>query len=81
MGSVRADVGVPAEQSRLESVRTQAIRIGPGLLADLDSAVRAQFLRRWSQIFDPGAKASADFRPRTHSPLQLGGGSETGQLP
>jgi len=47
MGSVRDDVGVPPEQSRLKMVRTQAIRIGPGLLADLDSLVRAQFLRRW----------------------------------
>jgi len=50
MGSVRDDVGVPPEQSRLKVVRTQAIRIGPGLLADLDSLVRAQFLRRWSHL-------------------------------
>ena len=50
MGSVRADVGVPSQQARLNSVRTQAIRIGPGLLSDLDSLVRAQFLRRWHQL-------------------------------
>jgi iron(III) transport system substrate-binding protein len=50
MGSIRADVGVPAEQSHLTPVRIQAIRIGPGLLVDLDSLVRAQFLRRWPQL-------------------------------
>jgi iron(III) transport system substrate-binding protein len=49
MGSVRADIGVPTGQARLDAVRTQAIRIGPGLLSDLDSLVRAQFLRRWQQ--------------------------------
>ncbi|MES2292749.1 MAG: ABC transporter substrate-binding protein [Pseudomonadota bacterium] len=50
MGSVRSDVGFPANQAKLDPVRTQAIRIGPGLLADLDSLVRAQFLRRWRQM-------------------------------
>ena len=49
MGSVRTDVGVPREQARLNGIRTQAIRIGPGLLSDLDSLVRDQFLRRWHQ--------------------------------
>ena len=49
MGSVRADTGVPHDQSRLDPIRTQAIRIGPGLLSDLDQLVRAQFLRRWRQ--------------------------------
>lgn len=49
MGSVRADIGVPKGQARLDAIRTQAIRIGPGLLSDLDSLVRAQFLRRWQQ--------------------------------
>ena len=53
MGSVRADIGVPQGQGRLDAVRTQAIRIGPGLLSDLDSLVRAQFLRRWRQTRDP----------------------------
>jgi iron(III) transport system substrate-binding protein len=53
MGSVRTDVGVPRDQRRL--IRTQAIRIGPGLLSDLDSLVRAHFLRRWHQTRDaPG---------------------------
>jgi iron(III) transport system substrate-binding protein len=32
-----------------EAGRAQAIRIGPGLLAGLDSLVRAQFLRRWTR--------------------------------
>ena len=50
MGSVRSDVGVSRDQVRLNSIRTQAIRIGPGLLSDLDSLVRAQFLRRWHQL-------------------------------
>lgn len=47
MGPVRHDVPVPAQQSEIDPVRIQAIRIGPGLLSDLDSLVRAQFLRRW----------------------------------
>ena len=50
MGSVREDVGVPSEQSLLKPSRTQAIRIGPGLLADLDGVVRSQFLRRWPKL-------------------------------
>jgi iron(III) transport system substrate-binding protein len=54
MGSVREDVGVPSEQLFLNSARTQAIRIGPGLLADLDSLVRMQFLRRWPQLPSAG---------------------------
>lgn len=53
MGSVRADIGVPRGQARLDAIRTQAIRIGPGLLSDLDSLVRAQFLRRWQQTRSP----------------------------
>jgi iron(III) transport system substrate-binding protein len=53
MGSVRADIGVPKGQAQLDAVRTQAIRIGPGLLSDLDSLVRAQFLRRWRQSRSP----------------------------
>jgi iron(III) transport system substrate-binding protein len=32
------------------SARIRAIRIGPGLLAALDSLVRAQFFRRWNAI-------------------------------
>jgi iron(III) transport system substrate-binding protein len=50
MGSIRADVGMPIEQSHLTPVRLKAIRIGPGLLVDLDSLVRAQFLRRWPRL-------------------------------
>ncbi len=49
MGPVRTDLTGPKEQRRIDPVRTQAIRIGPGLLSDLDSLVRAQFLRRWQQ--------------------------------
>ena len=49
MGPVRNDLAVPQEQSLIDPLRTQAIRIGPGLLSDLDSLVRAQFLRRWKQ--------------------------------
>lgn len=49
MGPVRNDLTVPQEQSLIDPMRTQAIRIGPGLLSDLDSLVRAQFLRRWKQ--------------------------------
>lgn len=47
MGPVRKDLSVPGEQARIDPIRTQAIRIGPGLLSDLDGLVRAQFLRRW----------------------------------
>lgn len=49
MGPVRKDLSVPGEQTKIDPIRTQAIRIGPGLLSDLDSLVRAQFLRRWRQ--------------------------------
>ena len=49
MGPVRKDLALPQEQSHIDPMRTQAIRIGPGLLSDLDSLVRAQFLRRWKQ--------------------------------
>lgn len=52
MGPVRPDIGVPVAQARINAGRVQAIRIGPGLLADLDSLVRAQFLRRWQQARD-----------------------------
>jgi iron(III) transport system substrate-binding protein len=47
MGPVRTDIAVPQPQSDIDPIRTQAIRIGPGLLSDLDGLVRAQFLRRW----------------------------------
>ncbi len=50
MGPVRKDLSVPQEQLHIDPMRTQAIRIGPGLLSDLDSLVRAQFLRRWKQV-------------------------------
>jgi iron(III) transport system substrate-binding protein len=53
MGPVRNDLTVSSEQSRIDPIRTQAIRIGPGLLSDLDSLVRAQFLRRWQQARIP----------------------------
>jgi iron(III) transport system substrate-binding protein len=49
MGTVRNDMTIPGPQSDISPVRTQAIRIGPGLLSDLDGLVRAQFLRRWRQ--------------------------------
>ncbi len=49
MGPVRTDLSVSQEQALINPLRTQAIRIGPGLLSDLDSLVRAQFLRRWKQ--------------------------------
>jgi iron(III) transport system substrate-binding protein len=55
MGSVRTDVGASRNLARLDLIRTQAIRIGPGLLSDLDSLVRAQFLRRWQQTREPPA--------------------------
>ena len=50
MGPVRNDIEVLGPQSHLNPIRTQAIRIGPGLLSDLDGLVRAQFLRRWRQL-------------------------------
>jgi iron(III) transport system substrate-binding protein len=53
MGPVRKDLSPPKEQSHIDPMRTQAIRIGPGLLSDLDSLVRAQFLRRWRQSWSP----------------------------
>ncbi len=49
MGPVRSDTTISGPQSEINPVRTQAIRIGPGLLSDLDTLVRAQFLRRWRQ--------------------------------
>jgi iron(III) transport system substrate-binding protein len=60
MGSVREDVGAPSEQSLLKPARAQAIRIGPGLLADLDSLVRAQFLRRWPRLRAVGDHENAN---------------------
>jgi iron(III) transport system substrate-binding protein len=44
MGSIRTDMdqSMPGHTARI-----QAIRIGPGLLAGLDSLVRAQFFRKW----------------------------------
>lgn len=55
MGPVRKDLSLPLEQSHIDPMRTQAIRIGPGLLSDLDSLVRAQFLRRWNQAWGHGS--------------------------
>ena len=49
MGPVRNDITISGPQARINPVRTQAIRIGPGLLSDLDTLVREQFLRRWRQ--------------------------------
>ena len=54
MGPVRTDIPVLQPQSDIDPIRTQAIRIGPGLLSDLDSLVRAQFLRRWRQRGESG---------------------------
>jgi iron(III) transport system substrate-binding protein len=46
MGSIRTDMDeAPPDLTS----RTQAIRIGPGLLAGLDSLVRAKFFRRWEE--------------------------------
>jgi iron(III) transport system substrate-binding protein len=53
MGPVRKDLSAPTEQAHINPIRTRAIRIGPGLLSDLDSLVRAQFLRRWRQARIP----------------------------
>lgn len=61
MGPVRNDLPVLGPQSRIKPIRTQAIRIGPGLLSDLDQLVREQFLRRWKLA--ETARAPAD-RPR-----------------
>ena len=52
MGPVRRDLSPPQEQSHIDPMRTQAIRIGPGLLSDLDGLVRAQFLRRWKHSWN-----------------------------
>jgi iron(III) transport system substrate-binding protein len=49
MGTVRNDITISGPQARINPVRTHAIRIGPGLLSDLDNLVREQFLRRWRQ--------------------------------
>jgi iron(III) transport system substrate-binding protein len=49
MGTVRNDITISGPQAHINPVRTQAIRIGPGLLSDLDTLVREQFLRRWRQ--------------------------------
>lgn len=66
MGSVRDDVGVPVEQLQLNAGRTQAIRIGPGLLVDLDSLVRAQFLRRWPSLpFMTGKQTGQEYFTRS----------------
>ena len=46
LDTVRTDVQPPPGHS--DPHRTQAIRLGPGLLANLDSLVRAQFLQRWN---------------------------------
>ena len=59
MGPVRNDIDFLPEQSRLDPVRTRAIRIGPGLLSGLDSLVRAQFLRRWQKSHGPIKSESA----------------------
>lgn len=66
MGAVRDDVGVPVEQLQLNAGRTQAIRIGPGLLVDLDSLVRAQFLRRWPKLpFMTGKRTGQEYFTRS----------------
>ena len=52
MGPVRKDLSLPPEQSHINPMRKQAIRIGPGLLSDLDGLVRAQFLRRWNKSWN-----------------------------
>ncbi|HEY4276185.1 MAG TPA: ABC transporter substrate-binding protein [Rhizomicrobium sp.] len=52
MGSLRTDVNSMAGHPMS---RAQAIRIGPGLLAGLDSIVRAQFFRRWEEVNIPPA--------------------------
>lgn len=49
MGPVRTDITISGPQAQINPIRTQAIRIGPGLLSDLDTLVREQFLRRWRQ--------------------------------
>jgi iron(III) transport system substrate-binding protein len=46
-GAVRSDVGLPHDLAQIDPLRTQAIRLGPSLLSDLDNLVRAKFLRRW----------------------------------
>jgi iron(III) transport system substrate-binding protein len=46
MGSIRTDMD---EALPGRTPRTQAIRIGPGLLAGLDSLVREKFFRRWEE--------------------------------
>jgi iron(III) transport system substrate-binding protein len=56
MGSVRTDM--PSSEAA-KSSRIVAIRIGPGLLSDLDSLVRAQFITRWRQSVMPTPFASA----------------------
>jgi iron(III) transport system substrate-binding protein len=48
MGSVRTDMAGPAAKSG--NARAVAIRIGPGLLSDLDNLVRQQFIARWKQV-------------------------------
>ena len=55
MGPVRTDIPVPKAQTPFDTVRVQAIRIGPGLLSGLDSLVRGQFLRRWQLARNRGA--------------------------
>ncbi len=58
LGTVRTDMKPPANQPNI--IRTQAIRLGPGLLSNLDSLVRAQFLRRWGLARSTRSDATAD---------------------
>lgn len=68
MGPVRTDLTLPPEQTRLNPIRTQAIRIGPGLLSGLDSLVRAQFLRRWQKARDRAVSPAAGTAPQPSGP-------------
>jgi iron(III) transport system substrate-binding protein len=50
IGSVRREPAQAAVQPGIDLARNQIIRIGPGLLSDMDSLVRAEFLRRWNSL-------------------------------
>ena len=68
MGPVRTDIAVLGPQSRINPIRTQAIRIGPGLLSDLDQLVREQFLRRWRLAQTVPVAAARPRQPGIGSP-------------
>jgi iron(III) transport system substrate-binding protein len=57
MASVRRDIQPPVNIPRPDLARAQAIRVGPSLLANLDSLVRARFLRNWKQALGNGTAA------------------------